>query len=402
MATRTVWIVALALVIVSCTDDAADTSTTSATAPTTTVPSDPGRLVVLDDDGNVVILDPDGENRLDVTDDAGPGTAGYTQPVWSPDASSLAWGQVTEEGFAVGILDTATDAITTVPTDNLPFYTSWSPDGDNLGVLHNGTTGVVFRMVDVAAGTSEPLDEDAPFYFTWSPEGDRVVTHAGAERVESLSTTGDRESRVPTAPEYLAPQWTGRGVFHIVDDQLVVEDDAGERLAVAAVSGFTMFVANPTGDLVAVQSTGADPDAVEVALAATPDVPSGDVNVVDVGSGDVATASESPAAGFFWSPDGRSLLIFEASSAGVTPVVWSAEGVAEYPSFRPPASIVQNTFPFFPQYAQSVRFWSPDSQQFAFAGQVGDESGIWVQDLAAASPRRVSDGAWVAWSGAAP
>lgn len=401
MATRTVWIVALVLLSVACSRDAVETETTptSTTTTATTIPSDPGRLVVLDSVGNVVVLDPDGENRIAITDDAGPNSAAYAQPVWSPDASTLAWGQVTEDGFAVGILNTTTDELTTVPTENLPFFTSWSPDGDTIGVLHNGTSGVVFRMVDVSAGTSEALDEDTPFYFTWSPEGDRVITHAGAERVESLSTDGIREPRDPTAPGYLAPQWTARGVFHIVDDQLIVEDTSGGRVAVADVSGLTMFVANPTGDMIALQSTGAEPDAVEVALAATPEVPQGDVNVVDVGSGDVATASESPAAGFFWSPDGRSLLVLEASSAGVTPLVWSAEGVVDYPSFRPPASMVQNTFPFFPQYAQSVRFWAPDSQAFTFAGQVGDESGVWVQELEDASPTRVSDGVWVAWSG---
>jgi TolB protein len=62
--------------------------------------------------------------------------------------------------------------------------------------------------------------------------------------------------------------------------------------------------------------------------------------------------------------------------------------------------MLQDTFPFFPQYAQSVSFWAPDSSAFAYAGAVGDEPGIWIQDLEGDAPTKVSDGTWVAWSGA--
>ena len=64
--------------------------------------------------------------------------------------------------------------------------------------------------------------------------------------------------------------------------------------------------------------------------------------------------------------------------------------------------MLQDTFPFFPQYAQSLSFWAPDSSAFAFAGQVEGQGGIWVQDLAEDSPTMVSDGTWVAWSPARP
>jgi TolB protein len=64
--------------------------------------------------------------------------------------------------------------------------------------------------------------------------------------------------------------------------------------------------------------------------------------------------------------------------------------------------MLQDTFPFFPQYAQSISFWSPDSSAFAFAGLVDGDDGIWVQHLDEDAPTMVSDGVWVAWSPARP
>jgi hypothetical protein len=286
-----------------------------------------------------------------------------------------------------------------VPTDNLPFYMYWSPSGESIGVLHNGSTGVVFRMVDVDTGSSERLDEDAPFYFTWGPESDRVITHAGVERVDSVEVDGARESLVPTGPEYLAPQWTERGVFHVANGELIVEhEDDGSRVPVADVSGFTNFVANRTGDLIALQSSERG-GAIEVALAAVPPIDAGDLVVLDLASSEVFPVTENPAAGFFWSPDGQALAVFVIGDDGLTPLIWSRDEVKEFPSFRPTTTMVRDVLPFFPQYAQSVQFWSPGSTAFAFAGEIDDVSGVWVQEISQSKPTRVSDGVWVAWSG---
>jgi hypothetical protein len=387
--------VALGLILAACTDGVATTTTE---VPTTRS-DDPGRLVILDESGDVATLDPDGSNRRDLTDDAGPGAAVYTQPVWSPDATKLTWGRIDEDGSAVIIRDVESDETTAVPTDNLPFYTYWSPDGSAIGALHNGRTGVVFVMIDVATARAETRDEDAPFYFTWSPESDGVITHAGADRVESLDVDGSRQTLAPTGPDYLAPQWTDRGVFHVVDGQLVVEA-SGERTPVADVAGFTNFVANGAGTLVAAQSTAGD-GAIEVALGAEPALPGSDLVVLDIESGEVMTVSESPAAGFLWSPNGTSLLVLEIREGEIVPLVWTPEAVSAYPGHRPPVTMARDTFPFFPQYAQSVTFWSPDASRFAYAGAVAGDSGVWVQEVDAPDPQRVADGIWVAWSGPA-
>jgi hypothetical protein len=46
-----------------------------------------------------------------------------------------------------------------------------------------------------------------------------------------------------------------------------------------------------------------------------------------------------------------------------------------------------------------MTLWAPDGRSFAFPGTIGDETGIWVQELDATEPTLVLDGgSVVAWS----
>jgi TolB protein len=269
-------------------------------------------------------------------------------------------------------------------------------------LLHNGNSGVQFQIVDLDEESTSVLDEDAPFYFSWSPEGDAVVIHAGPTRAETIRPDGERTELEPTSAGYLAPQWTAHGVFHVVDDRLIVEDETGDRETVAVVSGITMFVANRQGSSVALQSTSDGPGPVTAAAADPPVIAANAVSVIDVNTGNVETISEALSAGFFWSPDGESLLVLTTSPGEIVPLVWTGDGPTEFRGFSPSPPMVRDTFPFFPQYAQSVNFWSPDSKAFAYAGEVNEDAGIWVQEVDGDEPLRVSDGSWVAWSGPMP
>jgi TolB protein len=409
MGGRLIPILAFALIAVACTDGSVEPTPTTVNVTTSTTTGEPdpdpepnpGLLAVVDDGGGIVVMNPDGTDRRPV---AAAGTsqnpAVYMQPVWSPDGSSLAWGQTTGTGFGVGISQLGSDLITTLTTPNLPFFTYWSPDSRYLGLLHNGTSGVQFQIADIDEETTSLIDENAPLYFSWSPDGGRVVTHAGQGQVESVGVDGDRMSLEPTSPTYLAPQWTDRGVFHVVDDRLVVEDEQGGREVLADVTGavVTMFVANPLGTRMAMQSSGDGAGPITAALEEIPAPPADAVVVLDTTTAEVDVASELPAVGFFWSPDGERLLVLAAEDGQITPLVWDAGGVSTYPPYIPHPTLLQTTFPFFPQYAQSVSFWSPDSSAFAYAGASGDVAGVWVQEVAGEEPLRVSDGSWVAWS----
>ncbi|HUG32746.1 MAG TPA: hypothetical protein VMM14_07635 [Acidimicrobiia bacterium] len=408
MGRRIVWLIALISVLAACSEDQdapGETSSTSSTTTTTStlpeeVPSDPGRLAVVDSAGNIIVMEPDGSNLQAVTD-RGDDPVLYMQPIWAPDGQRLAWGQRTGTGFGIGIARVGTDETKTLTTPNLPYYTYWSPDGRHLAALHNGDSGVQFQIIDVDDETAELLDEDTPFYFSWSPAGDRVVTHAGVSRTQVITPDGEREDLEPTSGTYLSPQWTPNGVFHVVGNLLMLEDAQGQRTPLADVSGLTMFVSNAQGTHVALQTTGGSD-----LTASTEDFPaiaSNSVVVVEVETGDTEIVDDALALGFFWSPNGRSLLVLTLSGSEVVPTVWTSDGEEQvFSPYVPSRSMLRDAFPFFPQYAQSVSFWAPDSSAFAFAGTLEGESGVWVQALAEEAPRRVSDGTWVAWSPPSP
>ena len=369
----------------------------------------PGKLVILDEMGDIVVIDPDGSNPRALTTDSG--DAGYFQPIWSPDSTQVAWGQIAADGFAIGYQTVDDSDPTVVPMSNLPFYFYWAPHGESIAVLHNGVNGLDFEVVDVAAGTSSVLDTGAPYYFSWSPSGDQVVTHVGEDRFETITTDGDRAPLGSTSPAYLAPQWTVNGIVHVDEQHLILETQDGTQSQIADLTGFTMFVANPQATRVALQSLGTDipggsVDEVKrplrtVAFRNIARVPSNQVVVVDVGSGELDVVHPEPAVAFFWSPNGQSLLVFAVAPGAdsLTAMVWTAgRGSKELADFVPPVSLLRDLFPFFPQYAQSMSFWSPDSTAFAYPGVVGEERGIWVRGLDQPAAQLVSDGTWVAWS----
>ncbi len=362
-----------------------------------------GRLVVLDRAGNVTTVDPEGGLVSQITEDAGDGAV-YVQPLWSPDGAHIAWGQVTADGSGLGISGPGGEAPILIPMGNPPFYLYWAPDSEAIGVLHNSSgAGIDFEIVDVAKAEAAVVDRGVPYYFSWSPDGNEVVVHVGETRFATIRRAGGRTDLGSTSPGYLAPHWVPGGIVHVVDDSLVMETDAG-AVPLALVSGAAAFVANPQGSLVAVQSVldvEGTPAGFRPQLAEAARIPVNKVVVVDPDTGGQTVAFDGPAVGFFWSPDGERLLILSVSPSGAAlqPTVWErGQGPTEYPEFLPHGSFVREVLPFFPQYAQSLNLWSPDSTAFAYAGEVEGERGIWIQDLSEARPRFVVEGTWVAWS----
>ena len=395
------WILVLAIVAVSCTDSAEKSTTTSSLAippvTTSTTVDDgplPGRIVVIDLAGNVVVTDPDGANSIQITDDAGVSTV-YFQPIWSSVPNTLAWGQASENGFGIGIANTGSQEPSVVETAGLPFYLYFSPNGDRLGVLNNGPSGLEFSVVNMTTETLSVLDGGSPFYFSWNPIGDRLAVHVGVDRFETLDpSNGDRRVIGPTDGGYLAPQWGLNGIFHVNEGNLVTQAIGGVPTLVADVGEFTPFVANPQGTHFALQTAGGPP-AISVGLVEVADVPNDSLVVVNVETGDFDVVSSDPILGFFWSPDGRSLLAFRPAGNGVRAIVWNLDGsTKEFSEFRISPFLIRDLFPFFPQYAQSLSFWSPDSRAFAYASDVG----VFVQRLDESEAVKLADGFWVAWS----
>ena len=366
-------------------------------------PDPVNRLVVLGADGNVATMAPDGTDRVELTSDGGNAFV-YFQPIWSPDATKVAFGAGGSGSLGIVIAPTDGSAPSRTATDTFPFFYYWNDAGDRLALLRNGEPGSLAMEV-VFDGTAEQLDTGAPFYFSWEPGGSRLVWHVSTDRLEVFDPADGATVLAEGAGAFQAPDWTPAGVFYTVGDDteqtlFLSEVGQGEAAPLARIRGFAVFSADPSGSRVAVQGSADAPDAVSAALQQIPRVPFNSLAVIDVASGTLERISDEPALGFFWSPDGTTLLFLTGGDQPAT-VQWHTwqDGVTtELATFTPSPTFLRDLLPFFDQYAQSMTLWSPDSTQFAFPGVVGDERGIWVQPVDGSSLDRVADGVFVAWS----
>ncbi len=380
------------------------TSVTVTTVPTTRGSTSPGggeRLVVVNGEGNIFTLDPDGSNPIQLTD-KGP-TARYFQPVWSPVSDRLVWGEASGAGFGVGSSAGDGSDPNLVPTSSLPFYLSWSPDGSQVGILYGGVQGVVLEVVDMESYTASPIGSGTPFYFSWDPQSTNMAVHVGANDFGTIAVGEQLIDLGGTAAVYQAPYWTPAGIVHFGEEGLSLVDPVGDadRLLATLAGEPVIFVANPQGTKVAVESFVAqEGDGSTVALVPAAEIASNAVSVLDMTTGEVDVALEETSVGYFWSPDGESLLLLRllGESGEVEVSVWKAGETSLLATMTLPISYFREVLPFFNQYAQSLRLWSPDSSTLALPGTIGTESGIWVLSTDGSEPTLVSDGEWVSWS----
>lgn len=384
----------LSPVAATVTTAATATITAPATAPASVSP--PGSLVAINGDGDIVTMRPDGSARRALTDD-GEVTV-YYQPQWSPRGEKLAWAETRSSAFALTVFDGG-DA-RSIPMPAPPFFYMWSPDAARIGVLHNAAGGGLdFEIVDAVDGASTVVAGGAPFFFSWSPDGRQVVSHVGLGDLSILGGDGV----IPlgsTGQDYQAPSWTSRGIYHLDGGDVRLRDLDGFTRSIATASGPVTMVASPDGSRLAIQVFAPDDSSVFAALQTVPDIPSGVVAVLDVTTGRIEVASREPSFGYFWSPDGASLLIL-VPAAGEGELEWRVWRNGETPTtvaFAPPRSLLRNVLPFFDQYAQAWQPWAPDSSAFAFVGTVAGTEGVWVQEVGIVEPRFVIEGSWVSWS----
>jgi TolB protein len=396
---------AFLLLIAACTGaDGQPGTSMPATTPLTTATSSgeiPGRLVVLDSSGNVVTVDPDGSSPTPITNDAGDAVV-YTQPLWSPDSSRLAWGEQSAGGVAVEVASPDGTGASETAMSAPPFYLYWSPDGEKLGVLHNGIEGIELEIVDVEAGTAEVVAGGTPLYFSWSPGSERLVAHVGPDLV-TIGLDGASAQAGPTEPGYAAPHWTGEGIFHLGPGGVELLGTEGAATVLATVRGPVALVANRQGDLLALQMYADEDSGISATLSDAPLLPANSVAVLDVASKEVTEVSDGLSAGFFWSPDGRKLLVLDPTGepGRADVLVWDGESTSSQFTLDPHPLIIRDVLRFFDQYSQSHQLWSPDSAAFVLAGEVEGETGIWVQRVGAEAPTKVLDGTWAAWSNGA-
>ncbi len=359
----------------------------------------PGRIVVLDNGGDIVTMDPDGSDRVDITDNGDSVT--HFQPVWSPASPTVGWSLADEAGFAVMTASDDGSDRNRIDVAGFPFYINWSPDGEQIGVLHAGAGGTFdFELVDPEAGTASLLDSGSPYYFSWSPDSDAVVVHVGGDRLEIFDESATRTDIGPASEGFFAPRWNRSGIVYLGPDGVTVRDNDGIRTVLSASSSGPVSInPNPDGSLVAVHNLGSS-GGMTVGLGAVAVDEPNSVSVIDVESGTSEIVSTTLSVGSFWSPDSAQLLILEVNAAesAVDVVVWKAGETRLLTTVELPGSLISEALAFFDQYAQSWRMWSPGSDAIVLPGAIEEEEGVWVIPVDGSGPVNISDGDWAAWS----
>ena len=420
MRTWTILLGALALVAASCTADSdqqtgdaassAVSTTTVADAPSdgpAPSPPDVGRLVMIDGEGQIVASDPDGSDAVVL---AAAAEVPF-QPTWSPDASRVAY--ATQSGrpeLVVTGADGDGDSVRRAALQSPAFYLAWSPDGERVSALRNGSEAVALDVVDLGASDLEAieLDQGAPYWFSWDPDGDRLAAHVGTDRLDVVGADGEISPLGVGPGAFRVPQWTAAGLVAVGAEAgqqaLIRIATDGEVEVLAAVGGVVGFSVNPAGTKVAIQSFEPDDDgtgdAIEASLPAQEPLPSNNLLVLDLETGDVTVVSLQAALAFFWSPvDDRLLVLDDGGGEGaVRWRVWDGDTLDDGPTFQPGASFARELLAFFDQYQRSMSLWAPDGSAYAFPGRIDGEEGIWIADVTSERATRVADGSWVAWS----
>jgi TolB protein len=391
------------------------------------------RIALVSTDGNLYLVDRNGEN-LEHLAVGNEGTA-VAYPTWSPDGRQVAFiaQRETDGGVesALYIVSTAGGDPTTLyaSIEHPAFYLYWSPDSRYLSFLTQEDAGLALRLASADGGQdARVLGRGAPFYWSWSPDAQEMLMHVGgARRLSEEAYLAILSNQPESQPDVLddapanfqAPAWSpdGSRLLYASEDEngeqalYVRQREGGGVKKLINVSGFVEFNWSPDGQHIAYQQV----DDPRIA-------PLGHTFVVNGDGSEGRQVSRDLAVAFFWSPDGQRLAILVPSLDEEEPSThrgglaapltqerqlllrwWlmdmSGGELRPLVAFRPTQSFLF-ILPYFDQYAQSIRLWSPDSRYLVYSDQESaQQAGIWVADVEGQeAPRRLADGVLGVWS----
>ena len=342
--------------------------------------AEPGRAVTL--------LRPDGDGWRQ----SSIARAGFW-PSWRPRHDAVALSVVSGDGkrqrSAIEMLDLQGNHLRTlyespaggdaVIAQNVPHYALWSPGGDLLALVAQGSAGLTLFLSEADGPLlADPIQTGAPLFLAWSPDGRRLAVHAGvnlsvlelAEARASRPISADaRGFRTPAFSDdgellaYSTPDATGDGVV------LRVASAAGDRNeAVHELPGGVALAFRPgTQTLTVAVTTHPASGAFD------------ELWTMDLGAGgEPQLLLRRPFASVFWDPTGEKLAFIVPSTTGDATVslharTASGEFLGASPPFAPSPDY-QTLAGFFDQYGRSHSLWAPDGSVFLAGGRLLTDS----------------------------
>jgi hypothetical protein len=330
----------------------------------------------------------------------GDGRLANRQPVWSPDASRLAWAafdrRQADSPAAIAVATPEGTSRTDHPAVFPPFYLAWRPDGRAIATLAEGPLGLELVVVDSQRGTSEIVQRGTPLFFAWGTDGSLAV-HCGTGDDACLDVRGpgiDTEAFAALRPgSFTAPAFAGEhlvAVVHRHDTPVLglLDRGAGFVRALATADLGARVVVAPSGRRVAHSpERGAQAP----------------LTVCELDDDTATVVHEEMPALFQWSPDSTSLLLAHVTERGDFPrlrwSVWRNGELHRIAESRVTASFAREVLPFHEQYTRSHTWWSPDSRSFCYTAvdDFGNDT-VWVADTVDGGTTRIGTGAFAVWS----
>ncbi len=359
---------------------------------------DPGvnLIAFVDADGDVMTMRPDGLQVNQVSPEV---DGFFTWPTWSPDANTLVYSGVVDEGDTLQLnlyaSDTSGGANRVIYASEpgevgllaqgVVHYPLWSPDGEHLAFIATARGQLSLFMDDLRDDpAARHLLDDGPLWMSWAHDSSFLAIHRGPEHF--VVSGGDDLAVQPLEIReigYRVP------ALHPLDGSLTLRSQpTALRASVSSVrldgskvqsitplrsvDGQAAFLWASTGRHVAIGEASQYLMYRDTALP----VYSG-IAVVPLGTSESVIELDLPVLAFFWSPDGTKIALVTLSDKQGA-LAWALYDVGSDERMRlvdfSPSAEQLTVFQFFDQYAYSHSIWSPDSASIVFAGDLLTDS----------------------------